>query len=201
MKGTKEANPRKFVMEGIVVALVVAIVILTAFLVDSNRKISNVKNECAETIFSALQSISLNLPRYETIDEPGVLGVIPGALMRVDAAMRIAEGFSDDDIGIPEGSGFDLLSTIFGGKLSREINGVSIESLLFDGKLSENEHEFMEKFAAAVDELVSEMTDNGQTLKAGYSYSKMRDSLKSFVEYWTNTDFSTETPLSLLSVD
>ncbi len=201
MSKTKETNPKKFIMEGIIVALIVAMGLMTVFLVDANRKVSKAKDECAATILSALQTISLNLPQYDAIDEPGVISAVPGALMRIDTAMRMAEEFYDDDIGIPEGSGFDFLSSLFGGKLSREINGGSLESLLFDGKLDDGEHEFITKFTAAVDNLISGMTDNGFDLKPGYSYSTMRHELKAFVEYWTNNDFSTETPLSLLSGD
>ena len=201
MSKTKETNTKKFIMEGIIVALIVAMGLMTVFLVDANRKVSKAKDECAATILSALQTISLNLPQYDAIDEPGVISAVPGALMRIDTAMRAAEELYDDDIGIPEGSGFDFISALFGGKLSREINGGSIESLLFDGKLDDGEHEFITKFTAAVDDLILGMTDNGFDLKPGYGYQRMRRELKTFVEYWTNTDFSAETPLSLLSGD
>lgn len=198
MKQPKETSKQNPIITGTIIALIIAIGLMTVFLVDSNRKLSKLKKSCAEDILEALQTISLNLPQYETLDEPGIISAVPGALMRIDTAMSCAEELYDDDIGIPDGSGFSFLSSIFGGKFSREINGISIESLLLDGKLSESEHTFILEFTAAVDELISTMTDDGYSLKNGYSYSQLRKQLKSFSDTWTST-VDPDTPLKYLS--
>lgn len=199
-KQAKAINPtgkQSRLLIGSIVALVIIVGLMFVFIIDSNRKLSEVKEKCAEEIFESLQTISLNLPQYETIDEPGVISAVPGALMRIDTAMRCAEELYDDDLGIPEGSGFSFLSSLFGGKLSRTINGYDVESLLFDGKLSENDHKFMLEFTLALDELISGMTDNGYSLKPGYGYSQLRQQLRSFSDTWTST--GPDSPLNYLS--
>ena len=181
------------------VLLAAAVVTLTALLAGAQTRLTRVKNECADNIFSSLQIISLNLPRYEEIDEPGIIAGVPEALMRIDTSRRRLESLSGDGKTTPDGSGFDLLATIFGGRMNSAVNGMQVKSLLSDGRLSEGEHEYLRRFNKAVDSLLSDMTDSGYSIKPGYGCEDMRGALLVFLDEWTGT--GADSPMALLSGD
>ena len=85
--------------------------------------------------------------------------------MRIDTSLRLLESLSGDGKTTPDGIGFDLLATIFGGRMNSAVNGMQVKSLLSDGRLSEGEHEYLRRFNKAVDSLLSDMTDSGIRLR------------------------------------
>jgi len=187
------------VLLAVLAALCVIFGIITANLLV---RTAEVKDTAAKTVFHSLRTLSerfdqvLLSKEYTIRDSETVLR----ALYEMDTAVTAAEELYARSV--KNGNSFSALADALGSSHFAMLNEVPVESILYDGELSENELEFITELAVDVHYLLIPMyREDGMNIRHDLSYSDVRASLEKFLEKWGFWSWSSDAPYELLESD
>jgi len=161
---------------------------------------ANIKAFAAKTVFVSLRSIEERLDNtllskeYTVRDSETLLR----ALYELETAVTAAEKLYSNPIDVGHHSLFDLADAL-GSSYSALHNDVSVESILYDGELDENELEFIKELAVDVYYLLLPMYgEDGMNIKDNLKYGEVRQPLGNFIKKWGFWAWSSDAPYELL---
>lgn len=184
-----------------VLALTTAILLICAG-ISANRA-ADIKNYAAATVFFSVRVLDERLGwtvssgEYTLRDSQIALL----ALAEIETAVDTAEKLYTSSVFAGNRSFLELADAL-GCSYYAAHNNVPVESILYDGELSEKELRFLAELSASVHDLLEVMLDeDGLNMRGDLTYDEIRKPLSEFVDYWGFWSSSSDAPYELLNSD
>ncbi len=185
------------------ILLTLTSMILAACLVVSHDRTSDVKQTCIQRIFSALHTLDQRLGNavYSGTYSAKESEQMQYALASLDSSVCAAEEFySHSDI--PGNHRFADIANALSSSYAALHNNKRVESILFDGIVSEKELEFLTALWEDVGVLLQPMlAEDGLNLRHDLTYDDIRPPLAKFLEKWGLWWHHADAPYELLTVE
>lgn len=189
--------------KSVLIILAVLCAVLGIITAVSFSRASEIKAYAAKTVFSALRSIDERLEytvssgKYTVRDSE----IVRQSLYEIQTAVIAAEKLYANRIADGYQSLYDLADAL-GCSYIASHNDVSVESILYDGELGENELEFIRILSEDVNYILAPMLhEDGMNIKDDLSYGEIRQPLDKFIEKWGFWSWRSEAPYELLNSD
>lgn len=186
----------------VLIILAVLCAVLGVISANSLIRATNAKNYAAKIVFYSLRTIDERLENlllsgeYTVQDSEKVLR----AICEADMAVRVAEKLYPDSI--TNGNSFFAVGDALGCSYFANHNGVSVESVLYDGEISKNELKFITELEVDIYNLLLPMyREDGMNIRSDLTYSEIRQPLSEFLKKWGFWAHSSDAPYELLDSD
>ncbi len=191
---------KKHVALVLILVLFVALLILAVCHVTQKSRICDLLDDSTAEIFAGTRNLA---ERLEFISHSGEYSVkdsekIQYYLATLEANVRTLSKLSDKKE--LAASGFATLANALGHYYSAQHNDVMAGSVLYDGKVSADELEFISALCADLNILLGTMlSEDGLGMKDGLSYEDIKEPLGAFLSKWGEWSWNSEAPYDLLN--
>lgn len=185
------------ILVALTILLAAAVIILSVCLGIMSSRVNELKNECVSDIFSSLNVIEERLA-YIVYSEDYTCSdseKLQSALGTIDSSVKAAKKLCGKEY---YDSFFDLQRSL-GSYYSAEHNGINVQSVLFDGQLSENEQEFLKALHNDMEHLLKSMSNDDGSKLSGLSFEDIESEISVFLRKWGEWSWNSEAPYDLLN--
>ncbi|MBE6610889.1 MAG: hypothetical protein E7632_00235 [Ruminococcaceae bacterium] len=169
----------------IILVLALTTAILMAMVGISAARDAKIKEHCVGAVFGGVKELARET---HSIAESGEYGLqsretIAGSLKAIGNAVTVMNSY---DAGWKSfGGGLFGLSQVLG-MWDMDINDTHVQSIPYDGKISDGERAFLTQLSADLDALLAPMlAEDGLNMRTGLKWSDFRDALEAFCETYS----------------
>lgn len=179
----------------------IVILTLSVCLVSANKRIERVKAGRLIEIHSALRDLETYLPQWsENPSSARLTAYLQRSLTKLDVSIRAAEILYDQPIYIMTSGldGFGFIAECLS-DFSTQINDTVYRGVMFDGYISDAEHEYISRLITALSELHAPiLADDGLNILNDARYDDIRAALVDFIKLW-GYNYEPDAPIALLT--